>query len=91
MQNTSPNEFTPEVGEAIREAHGGAVAKVAAVRPALRRELRERAKEYRAGGLDDKADYFDCIADAADKIAQQRSTGGVTAGTLPMAAAGSTR
>ena len=70
MQNASPDEFTPEIGAAIRQAHGGAVAKVAAERPALRRKLRERAEEYRAGGLADKAAYFEGIADAADEIAQ---------------------
>ena len=91
MQNASPNEFTPEIGEAIRQAHGGAVANVAAERPDLRRKLRERAKECRTGGLDDKADYFEGIADAADKIARQQAAGGTTAATLPMAAAGSTR
>ena len=91
MQNASPDEFTPEIGEAIRQAHGGAVANVAAERPALRRKLRERAEAYRADGLDAKADYFEGIADAADKMAQQRSAGGMTAATLPVAAAGSTR
>ena len=76
MQNASPNEFAPEmpeIAEAIRQAHGGAVANVAAERPALRRKLRERAKEYRTGGLDANADYFDGIADAADKIAEAAS------------------
>ena len=91
MQNASPNEFTPEIGAAIRQAHGGAVAKVAAERPALRRKLRERAEEYRAGGLADKAAYFEGIADAADEIAQQRRAGGMTTATHPMAAAGSPR
>lgn len=91
MQNASPNKFTPEIGAAIRQAHGGAVAKVAAERPALRRKLRERAEEYRAGGLADKAAYFEGIADAADKIAQQRPEGAMTAATHPMAAAGSMR
>ena len=90
MQNASPDELTPEIGEAIRQAHGGAVANVAAERPALRRKLRECAEEYRADGLNAKADYLEGIADAAGKIAQQRPAGGLTAATLPMAAAGST-
>ena len=91
MEKASPDEFTPEIGEAIRQAHGRAVANVAAERPALRRKLRERAEEYRADGLNAKADYFEGIADAADKSAQQRPAGRLTAATLPMAAAGSTR